>query len=136
MTLRRLAQLVVVGSLLVSNGCSDQQAVLGGYTVLYADRGKAWLQNPDGTIAHDGLLQQLYRDERHILIVSNVIDDRAIVRPLSSDGGCLAAQLIDSRTHKKRQIRLAEAIAKARTMMWVASTSRKCSGDLPTGWPT
>jgi hypothetical protein len=111
----------------------------GGYTIIYADRGKAWLANPDGTIAHGALIQQLYKDDRRILLITYATtyasDDGIGFRvegPRPLDGNCYVALLIEGGTGETRQVRLAEADRLAAKMDLVASSSRGCVRGMPT----
>ena len=55
-------------SALAIAGCGP--SLPGGYDVTYGDRGKAWLANPDGTLVHGALIKQLFKDDRHILLIA------------------------------------------------------------------
>lgn len=113
-------------------GCGASPDLPGGYTVSYADRGKAWLQNPDGTIAHPGLIKQLHRDERRILLVAHPASyGGEAAPPYPLDDACYVALVIDGPTQRVTQIRMAEAERLAARMSEVESYKRPCVEGMP-----
>jgi hypothetical protein len=105
----------------------------GGYAVRYADRGKAWLANPDGTLAHGALIKELYSDDRHILLISfaETIDGE-VGGPRPLDGNCYVALMIDSQSRQMGQVRLYEAKQLASRMSRVESYDRGCLQGMAT----
>ena len=132
MTLQDMARLAVVALLL--GACSVAGPPLpGAYAVHYGDRGKAWLANPDGMIAHGALIKQLFSDGRHILLISFATTYGGQIKgPRPLDGNCYIALLIDSRTRDVRQVRLSEANHIAGTMSIVETYERGCLQGMPT----
>ena len=123
--------ILCVFSALAAAGCSP--ALPGGYSVRYADRGKAWLRNPNGTLAHGALIKQLFKDDRRILLVTfaaTLAGEVDGLRPL--DGDCYVALVIQAEQHRMRQVRLAEAHRLAAKMDLVESYDRDCSKRTPT----
>lgn len=117
----------IIFAAMAIGGCGASPALPGNYTVSYGDRGKAWLQNPDGTIAHAGLIKQLYRDERRILLIAHPVsygDEAAPPFPL--DDTCYVALVFDAPTRRSRQIRIADASHLAASMTEVESYERPC----------
>lgn len=113
-------------------GCSASPVLPGGYTVSYGDRGKAWLQNPDGTLAHGGLIKQLQRDERRILLVAYPASyggEAAPPHPI--DTTCYVALVVDGPTRRVTQISIAEAENLAARMTEVESYDRPCLKGMP-----
>lgn len=105
----------------------------GGYSVSYGDRGKIWLANPNGTMAHGALIKELYSDDRHILLISfPTMYGRVVEGPRPLDGDCYIALLIDSQSGQMRQERLAEARRLATRMRMVESSGRECMPSMPT----
>jgi hypothetical protein len=114
-------------------GCSAPPSLPGGYSVSYGDRGKAWLENPDGTMAHGALIKQLFKDDRHILLISFAATSGGEIdgpRPL--DGNCYVALLIDSKERQMRQVRLSEAHQLASHMSLVEFSNGGCLQGRPT----
>lgn len=99
----------------------------------YGERGKAWLANPDGTIAHGALIKQLHSDGRNLLLISfaGVVEGQ-IDGPRPLDGNCYVALLIDSRTRQTRQVRLDEAERVAARMTLIEAYERGCLEGMPT----
>lgn len=123
--------LLMVATLAIG-GCGASPTLPGGYTVNYGDRGKAWLQNPDGTMAHAGLIKRLHRDERRILLVGFPVSyGGKAAPPYPLDDTCYVALIIDGPTRRMRQIRLAEANRLAARMSEVESYKRSCLKGMP-----
>ena len=123
--------LLVLGSLSLA-GCSP--SLPDGYSVTYGDRGKVWLSNPDGTLAHGAEIKQLYRDDgRLLLITSAATIGGEIIGPRPLDGTCYVALLIDTDQRRMQQVRMAEADRLSANMTLVESSGR--AGCLP-GSPT
>ena len=113
-------------------GCSKSPTLPGGYTVSYGDRGKAWLHNPDGTIAYAGLIKRLHRDERRILLVGYPVSyGGEAAPPYPVDDTCYVALVFDGSTRRMRQIHLADADRLAATMSEVDSYERPCLKGMP-----
>jgi hypothetical protein len=113
-------------------GCSPSSTLPGGYTISYGDRGKAWLKNPDGTIAHAGLIKRLYRDEKRILLVAHPVSyGGEAAPPYPLDENCYVALLVDASTQRMRQIHLAKADHLAARMSEVESYERPCLKGMP-----
>ena len=103
-----------------------------GYSVTYGDRGKAWLANPDGTIAHGALIKRLYRaDDQLLLITYPESLGGEIQGPRPLDGTCYIALLIDTNRQQVRQIRMAEADRLSLTMNLVESSGSGCLQGMP-----
>ena len=118
--------LLLIASLAIG-GCSASPSLPGGYTVSYGDRGKAWLQNPDGTIAYAGLIKRLHRDQRRILLVAYPVSyGGEAAPPFPLDETCYVALVVDGSTQRMRQIHLAEADRLAAQMSEVESYERPC----------
>jgi|GEM_PF-6949548 len=119
---------------LLSAGCGNARPSLpGGYAVQHGDRGKAWLANPDGTIAHAALVKQLFSDGRHILLISfAATHGGAVEGPRPLDGNCYIALMIDSRSGQVGQVRLDEARRLAGRMSMIESYDRRCLPGMPT----
>lgn len=127
--IRRLLLLIATVALV---GCDAPPALPGGYSVSYGDRGKAWLRNPDGTIAYAGLIKRLYRDERRMVIVAYPVsygDETAPPYPL--DDTCYVALVVDGPTRRMTQIRIAQANRLAASMSVVESYERPCLKGMP-----
>ena len=104
-----------------------------GYVVIDRDRGKSWLANPDGTIVHGAAIKELFIAERHILLLAPAgVVEGVIDGPRPLDGDCYIALLINSRDHRTRQVRLAEARLLAADMTPVRSFNRGCVAGMPT----
>jgi hypothetical protein len=108
-------------------GVSRGEPLPGGYSVSYADRGKAWLVNPDGTTAHAALIKQLFKRDGYVLLVTYAATYGGKVEgPRPLDGNCYIALLIETDRQQVRQVRLAEAHQLAAKMELVASYARGC----------
>jgi hypothetical protein len=109
-----------------TQGMSAESAGLpDGYAVISGDRGKTWLAEPDGSLVHGGLIKQLYKNDRYILLITYVPEIEGEVdgpRPL--DNNCYVALLIASRERQIRQVRLAEAHRLASKMTLIESSQR------------
>jgi hypothetical protein len=117
---------------LVLEGCNGSLSLPGGYAVQYGDRGKAWLANPDGTMAHGAVINQLYSDGRNLLLISfAAVVEGAIDGPRPRDGNCYIALLIDSQTRQIRQVRLNEAKLMASRMKIIEDYQRECLKGMP-----
>ena len=103
--------------------CSE--TLPGGYTVRHADKGKAWLRNPDGTLAHGGLLKDLYRDDRRILLIALAEGGEAGGR-MPMDGTCYIALLIYAPDQRVHQVSVPEAAKQTEKMSLVESYKRPC----------
>lgn len=112
-------------------GCSP--ALPNGYAVIHADRGKAWLTNPDGTLAHGALIKQLFKGDRHILMITFAATlGKQVDGPRPLDGNCYIALLIDTDKQRMKQVRLAEAHEIAAGMSIVEAYDRGCLQGMPT----
>jgi hypothetical protein len=112
---------------------SPPPALPGGYSVTYGDRGKAWLANPDKTLAHGALIKQLFADDRHILLITFATTyGGEVAGPRPLDGNCYVALLIDGPRQRTRQIHLAQARRLSRKMTLVESYERGCLPGTPT----
>lgn len=121
--------LLIVASLSLT-GCGPP--LPDGYSVTYGDRGKTWLTNPDGTIAHPANIKRLYRsDDQLLLITYPALLEGQIVGPRPLDGTCFIALLIDTKRQQVRQIRMAEADKLASAMNQVESSDAGCSPGMP-----
>jgi len=119
--------LLLLFATIAIGGCNPAPALPGGYTVSYGDRGKAWLQNPDGTIAHAGLIKQLYRDERRILLVAYPVSyGGEVAPPYPLDDTCYVALVLDGPTRRVKQIRIADVDRLTARMSVVESYERPC----------
>jgi hypothetical protein len=119
-------------AILAIGGCNASPTLPGGYTVSYGDRGKAWLQNPDGTMAHAGLIKRLHRDDKRILLVAYPVSyGGEAASPYPLDDTCYVALVVDGPTRRVRQIRLAEADRLAARMLEVESYERPCLEGMP-----
>jgi hypothetical protein len=114
---------VIAVAILALAGCN--RSLPGGYSVRHADRGKAWLQNPDGTLAAGGVIKNLYADNRRILVVAYASGDET-GGPKPLDETCYVALLIDTSGGRAEQISMAEAGRQASTMSTVESYDRPC----------
>ena len=113
-------------------GCDPSPTLPGGFKVSYGDRGKAWLQNPNGTIAHAGLIKRLYSDGRHILLVGFAVQyGGEAAAPFSIDDTCYVALLIDGPTQRVAQIKMADAERFARKMTEIEAYDRQCLKGMP-----
>jgi hypothetical protein len=121
-------------AVLATAACSATSTPLqDGYTIVYGDRGKSWLANPDGTMAHPGLIKQIFKDYRHILLITFAATYEGEVKgPRPLDGNCYVALLITSKERLTRQVRLAEARRFASKMAMVESSGRGCLMGMPT----
>ena len=127
--IRRL--LLMLGTIAIS-GCSASPTLPGGYTVSHGDRGKAWLQNPDGTMAYAGLIKRLHRDERRIVLVAHPVSyGGEAAAPYPLDDPCYVALVLDGSTRRMRQIHMAEADRLAARMWEVESYERPCLKGMP-----
>ena len=121
--------LLIIGCLSLI-GCGS--TLPDGYSVTYGDRGKAWLANPDSTIAHGALIKRLYRgDEQLLLITYPQSLGGEIEGPRPLDGTCYIALLIDTNRQRVRQIRMAEADRLSPTMDLVESSDAGCLRGMP-----
>ena len=99
----------------------------GGYSIHFGGSGKAWLRRPDATLAHGALIKQLFKDDRHVLLITftaTLGGEADGPRPL--DGNCYIALLIDTKRRHTRQVRLAEARELATKMDPVLSSEQGC----------
>ncbi|RYG90202.1 MAG: hypothetical protein EON59_00290 [Alphaproteobacteria bacterium] len=125
------ARFLLVFCLLASAGCAP--SLPGGYSVSYADRGRAWLANPDRSLAHGALIDRLYHDDRYILLVTTAVSlDGVVEVPRPLDGNCKVAILIDVTQQRARQLRLADANRLAGNMVMVEDYNRGCLQGQPT----
>lgn len=121
---------------LVLGGCETSPSLPGGYTVSYADRGKAWLKNPDGSMTHGGVIKRLLHDERRILLIAFPVSyGGEAAPPYPLDDSCYVALLVDGPTQRVRQIRLAEAERLAARMSQVEAYTGHCLKGMPRGQP-
>jgi hypothetical protein len=112
---------------LVAATIACEPSLPGGYTIHYADRGKAWLQNPDGTTAYGGLIKSVHRSEARILLVGRPAAVGGELTPRKPIGdGCYVALLIDAATRRIEQIDMIQAARHQATMVPVASYKRPC----------
>jgi len=126
---RRL--LLMLATIAIS-ACSASPTLPGGYTVSHGDRGKAWLQNPDGTLAYAGLIKRLHRDERRILLVAYPVSyGGEAAPPYPLDDTCYVALVVDGPTRRVSQIHMAEADRLASHMSEVESYERPCLNGMP-----
>lgn len=124
--------LLLMLAILALGGCDASPTLPGGYSVSHGDRGKAWLQSPDGTIAYAGLIKRLHRDERRILLVAYPVSfGGEAAPPYPLDDSCYVALILDGATQRVRQIRLAEADRLAAQMLEVVSYERPCLEGMP-----
>ncbi len=125
-TLLHLLAILAVG------GCNASPSLPGGYTVSYGDRGKAWLQKPDGTIAHAGLIKRLLHVEKQILLIAYPVSYGDVpAPPYPLDDTCYVALMVDGQTQVVRQIRLVEADRLASKMVVVEAYERPCLKGMP-----
>jgi len=125
----KLILLLVVGGLSLF-GCGP--TLPDRYSVKYGDRGKAWLANPDGTIAHGALIKRLYRaDDQLLLITYPASLGGEIEGPRPLDGTCWIALLIDTNRQQIRQIRMPEADRLSSGMDLVESSDASCLQGMP-----
>jgi hypothetical protein len=118
---------------LVLSACSNEPSLPGGYAISFGDRGKTWLQNPDGTLAHGAIIKRLHTDGRDILLISFASTSAGeTVGPRPLDGNCYIALLIDSKEQRIRQVRLDEANRRASRMALVDSSNLDCLEGMPT----
>jgi hypothetical protein len=123
-------RLLVALVLSATSGCSV--SLPGDYSVSRGDRGKAWLQNPDGTLTHGGVIKDLYRDERHILLVAYPeVSGGAAAGRMPVDDTCYVALLIDAPTRRAEQVSVADAARRATNMSMVESYDRPCLKGMP-----
>jgi hypothetical protein len=116
---------------LAVGGCG--QDLPAGYSINHGDRGKAWLQNPDGTITYPGLIKELYRDSQgHILLVAYAATyGGELARPAPIDRTCYVALLIDASKRSLKQITTAEAAKRSSDMEVVETHERPCLKGMP-----
>ena len=119
--------------LLAIAGCSEVESLPGGYSILYADHGKAWLRNPDETLTHGGIVKDAYRDAARILIVAfpEVAEDKADEGRMPIDDTCWVALFIDASKHRVRQIKMADAAKISRKMSVVFTSDLPCLQGMP-----
>jgi len=118
--------------LLAVAGCGDVESLPGGYSLLYADHGKAWLRNPDGTLTHGGIVKDAYQDRARILIVAFPEmsgGDAAGLMPI--DDTCWVALLIDASKHRVQQIKVADAGKISQKMSVVRTSDLPCLHGMP-----
>jgi hypothetical protein len=119
--------LTLAFTLLLLAGCEQSPSLPGDFRVMYADRGKAWLQNPDGSLTHGGLIKELYHDNRRILLLAQAVSyGGETVPPRPRDHSCYVALLVDGDTGDLRQIDMAEFEALSARMTPVESYERPC----------
>ena len=121
-------RVLIVFALLATAGCDA--SLPGDYSVRHGDRGKAWLRNPDGTIT-GGLIKELYRDDRHILLVTYPLMDDGAADTMPIDHTCYVALLIDAPERRAQQIHIADAIRRAARMSVVERYDRPCLKGMP-----
>jgi hypothetical protein len=122
--MKRLALVACVALYACSNPATS---LPGGYMVKHGDRGKAWLQNPDGTIAHGGLIKALYHDKRHILLLTYTTSYGGIASPpVPIDRSCYVALLFNVSTHSVKQLTVADAAKLSARMVRVETYERPC----------
>ena len=125
--------LLLILATIAIGGCSASPSLPDGYNVSYGDRGKAWLENPDGTIAHGALIKWLFKDDEHILLISFAATlGGEIDGPRPLDGNCYVALFFNSKERQMRQVRLAEAHQLASHMSLVESFNERCLPGMPT----
>jgi hypothetical protein len=108
-------------------------ALPDGYAVISSDRGKTWLAEPNGSLVHGGLIKQLYKNDRHILLIAYEAEtDGKVDGPRPLDNNCYVALLIASRERQTRQVRLAEAHRLASKMTLIESSERSCLQGMAT----
>jgi hypothetical protein len=104
-----------------------------GYSINYGDRGKAWLEDPEGSLVHPGIIDQILIGNRQILLIAFVAGlDGEVEGPRPLDGNCYVALLVDTDRKQVRQIRLSEAERLASGMTSIESYNRKCLRGMPT----
>ena len=119
-----IRHLLIALALSATFGCSAK--LPGDYSVSHGDRGKAWLEHPDETLAHGGVIKELYENNQHILLVAypEMLDGKAGRMPI--DKTCYVALLIDAPRHRMRQVNMAEAARLATRMSSVEAHERPC----------
>ena len=105
-------------------GCGP--SLPGGYSVRHADRGKAWLRGPDGTLVDGATIKALYRSDRHIVLIGYAEESASAEDRVAVDDGCYVALLIDAATQQVKQISIADAARRAARMARVESYDRPC----------
>ena len=112
--------------------CSDVESLPGGYSILYADHGKAWLRAPDGTLTHGGILKDAYQDRASILVVAlpEMTGGEAAGR-MPIDDTCWVALLIDASRHRVQQIKIADAAKLSQSMSVVMTSKLPCLQGMP-----
>ena len=118
--------------LLAITGCSDVEILPGGYSILYADHGKAWLRNPDETLTHGGILKDAYQDRASILVVAfpEMSGGEALGR-MPIDDTCWVALLVDASKHRVQQIKIADAARLSQKMSVVFTSDIPCLKGMP-----
>jgi len=108
------------------------ESLPGGYSVLYADHGKAWLRNPDGTLAHGGIVKDLYQDRARILVVAfpEGAEGEAAGR-MPIDDTCWVALLVDASKRRVQQIKVADAAKLMQKMSVVTTSDIPCLKGMP-----
>jgi len=118
--------------LLAIAGCSDVESLPGGYSILYADHGKAWLRNPDETLTHGGIVKDVYQDRARILVVAfpEMSGGEAAGR-MPIDDTCWVALLVDASKHRVQQIKIADAAKLSQKMSVVTTSDLPCHQGMP-----
>lgn len=118
--------------LLAIAGCSDVESLPGGYSLLYADHGKAWLRNPDGTLTHGGIVKDAYQDRARILVVAfPEMSGGEAVGSMPIDDSCWVVLLVDASKHRVQQIKIADAAKLSRKMSVVTNSDLPCLQGMP-----
>ena len=119
--------------LLAIAGCSEVENLPGGYSILYADHGKAWLRNPDETLTHGGIVKDVYQDRAHILVVAypQMLSDGEAAGRMPIDDTCWVALLIDASKHRVQQIKFADAAKLMPKMSAVTTSDIPCLQGMP-----
>lgn len=118
--------------LLAIAGCSDVESLPGGYSILYADHGKTWLRNPDGTMTHGGTVKDAYQDQKRILIVAYPeMSGGEPTGRMPIDDTCFVALLVDAAEHRVQQIKVADAAKLMSKMSVVTTSDRSCLQGMP-----
>ena len=118
--------------LLAIAGCSDVESLPGGYSILYADHGKAWLRNPDETLTHGGIVKDAFQDRARILVVAfpEMSEGEGAGR-MPIDGTCWVVLLIDASKHRVQQITVADAARISQKMSVVFTSDLPCLQGMP-----
>jgi hypothetical protein len=118
--------------LLAIAGCNDVESLPGGYSILYADHGKAWLRNPDETLAHGGILKDVYQDRTRILVVAfPEMSGGNVAGRMPIDDTCWVALLIDAPKHRVQQIKVADVAKLSQKMSVVTASDLPCLQGMP-----